>query len=407
MEIGIELSREGCDRATAYHMSNRVARHAAGLFVTWLDRRHRCILAQVDAGTGRVLQAYAIAQGVDNHCGGALAVTPHGRLHAVCGAHGSGGFIHRWTDNPTDPASWSLPQSVGVGATYPSLVAQADGSLVLAYRHTGVNARWGVMLQRLEAGAHGWSMPLLLAQASADRYTFTTNSVALGPDGVVHLVVEYYKTFARETEPPKSQGVTHLYSANGMTGWHHDDGRVVSATPLGIEDAAMIERDPAGDLRPGNLCVTPDGDVVCAIRNARMGTLTLWQRGRGGEWRAADLTAAAVAERAGWQINSQGLVTLDPAGHVIVVTTVAPDPAWTSPAQNLVCMRLDAATLEILAVRHVPKADSQSANWLASVEMVSGRRAGADPLLLYTEDNRGADRVNEAQTTVRLLPLVF
>ena len=98
---------------------------------------------------------------------------------------------------------------------------------------------------------------------------------------------------------------------------------------------------------------------------------------------------------------------MDPAGNVIVVTTVAPDSAWASPAQSLVCLRLDTTTLEILAVRHVPKADSQSTNWLASVEMVSGRHADADPLLLYTEDNRGASGLNEAQTTVRLLPLIF
>src|SRR5688500_18187982 len=189
-ESGVELSREGSDRATAYHMSNRVVRHAAGVFVTWLDRQHRCIVAQVDAATGTVVQSFALAQGVDNHCAGALAVTPQGRLHAFCGAHGSAGFIHRWTDDPTDTASWSLPQSVGAAATYPSVVAQADGSLVLAYRHTGFNTRWGVMLQRLEAGARGWSMPLLLAQASTERYTFTTNNVALGPDGVVHVVVE-------------------------------------------------------------------------------------------------------------------------------------------------------------------------------------------------------------------------
>jgi hypothetical protein len=54
------LADNGCDRATAYHMSNKVLRHRDGLFVTWLDERYRIILAQVEPGSGDVLTAFPL-----------------------------------------------------------------------------------------------------------------------------------------------------------------------------------------------------------------------------------------------------------------------------------------------------------------------------------------------------------
>ena len=62
------LAADACDRATAYHMSNKVVRHPDGLFVTWLDQHYRAILAQLNPETGQVLMSFPLHQGCDNHC---------------------------------------------------------------------------------------------------------------------------------------------------------------------------------------------------------------------------------------------------------------------------------------------------------------------------------------------------
>ena len=158
------LADNGSDRATAYHMSNKVVRHRDGVFVTWLDDRYRIILARVDPGTGAVAAAFPLAQGIDNHCGAALALDADGALHVMAGAHATNGFIHRFSATPAEPASWSLPEAVGAASTYPSLVTARNGDLVLAYRHTSLQGPWSACLIRRPyggawAGAIRWWRP--------------------------------------------------------------------------------------------------------------------------------------------------------------------------------------------------------------------------------------------------------
>ncbi len=111
MNTSFVLADNGCDRATAYHMSNKIVRHSDGLFVTWLDENYRAVIAHVEPDTGDVLSATPLHQGSDNHCGGTLAVTPDNRLHIVAGSHHPP-FIYRHSATPADPHSWSLPEGV-------------------------------------------------------------------------------------------------------------------------------------------------------------------------------------------------------------------------------------------------------------------------------------------------------
>jgi hypothetical protein len=407
MQQGFLLAEDGCDRATAYHMSNKIVRHAAGTVMTWLDSQYRCIIAIVDPATGAVSHAHPISQGHDNHCGAALAVTPDGRLHAICGSHALGGFIHRHTADPTDPAAWSLPDSVGAAATYPSLLALPNGDLTLTYRHTSWSARWGMMVQRYDSEISRWTWPIQLTVSPTERYAFPTNSLALGPDGTVHVIVEYYRTPPPNTDPAGSVGVTHFYSANGLTEWHHSDTRLVKNAPVGPADAALIARHPVGDLRPGTTTVTPDGRVVCTIWNAIHGSLDLWLRETDGRWQSHELTAAAIGKNTGWKVNSQGRCTMDHTGAITVVTTVAPDRQWARPDQHIAAIRCDAATGAVIATDTIEKATEGRANWLPSVESISGRVADQPPLVLYTDGNRGDTCINDAVCGVRQVTLDF
>ncbi len=404
MKKPVLLTSGGCDRATAYHMSNKVVRHRDGVFVTWLDHEYRVTLAQVNPDSGEVLTSFPLHQGCDNHCGAALAITADQRLHVVAGAHATGGFIYRYSDAPADAGSWSLPESVGSSSTYPSLVALPNGGLVLAYRHTSFTGRWGMMIQR-RSPEGDWSWPMVLMWPASERYTFPTNSLVLDAKGILHLGLEFYKTYPPETEESKSVAVTHVYSDDDGITWYHDDERIVSSIPFGIEDAFLVEHDAAGNLRPGNLAVLPDGRMAMGVWNARLGTLAVHVREAPGMWRTSDVTEAATANGDDWRVNSQGRLAVGPDGLLTVVTTVAPSNEWGHPKQHVRGLWLNPESLEVTRNYLVPKDDPERAAWLASVEHSHVQVPEQPLLLLYTDGNRGKGCVNEVRCNVRMLAL--
>jgi hypothetical protein len=85
----------GPDRATAYNMSCKIVRRGDQLYPTWLECPRMpgaptlILLAACDSETGTVSKAFLLGEGIDNHCGAALALDRTGRLHAVIGAHGT------------------------------------------------------------------------------------------------------------------------------------------------------------------------------------------------------------------------------------------------------------------------------------------------------------------------------
>ena len=93
------LATNGCDRATGYHMSNKVIRRGDELFVTWLDSDYRSVVAAVDPDSGGVVSQAVVAQGFDNHCGAAMAMTPDGVVHVMNGSHHRG-FVYRFSADP-------------------------------------------------------------------------------------------------------------------------------------------------------------------------------------------------------------------------------------------------------------------------------------------------------------------
>jgi len=133
-----QLTDTACDQSTSYNMSNKIVRRDDGLYVTWIDTEYLNWIARVDPSDGSVLSRIVSAQGQDNHCGAALALTPDDTLHVMNGSH-SRGFIYMCSSDPTRADSWSYPQVAGGRCTYPSLVSDFEGRLHLAFRHTA----WG------------------------------------------------------------------------------------------------------------------------------------------------------------------------------------------------------------------------------------------------------------------------
>ena len=70
----ILLSANGGDRATAYGMSNKIARAAHGYVCTWLEGDRQNQWALVEVGTGQILSTGPVGGSLrDNHCGAAVA----------------------------------------------------------------------------------------------------------------------------------------------------------------------------------------------------------------------------------------------------------------------------------------------------------------------------------------------
>jgi len=146
------LSANGSDRATAYNMSGKIVRRGDDLYVTWLDAPaepgapSRIVLGVCDAASGALRSAFRLGEGIDNHCGAALALGGDGRMHAVTGAH-HGPFLYRWSDRPQDEGAWSEAEPLRpASSTYPSLAVGLDGTLHLAHRERG--HRWQLWYRR-------------------------------------------------------------------------------------------------------------------------------------------------------------------------------------------------------------------------------------------------------------------
>ena len=77
------ISANGSDRATGYNMSCKIIRSDEHLFLGWLDapeyKGHyaRIMVARCDPETGEPTSTTQVGEGIDNHCGPALAYDPH------------------------------------------------------------------------------------------------------------------------------------------------------------------------------------------------------------------------------------------------------------------------------------------------------------------------------------------
>ncbi len=402
MKTVCTLTADGCDRATAYHMSNKIVRRSDGLYVTWLDAAYRCILARVEPDSGRVAAAFSLAQGFDNHCGAALAQAPDGRMHFMAGSHRRGAFIHRWSDTPSDPASWSLPEAVGAEPTYPSFVCTPGGLLCLAHRQ-GWDAHWGVNWLTRRPGDQ-WSWPYMLVQAPDLRYSFPTNSLAVGPDGSIHLLVEFYKTYPGDRVSPHSMAVTHLVSPDGLK-WFHDDGREVKHAPVRIEDTPHVRFKAGGDLRPGNLTVLPDGQPAFAFCDSHAGRTELATRRADGSWRCTDVTAHALRQRPGWRTAPQAQIAVDRDGLLVLVMPIAPDGAWGHPETELSVLWAEPATGRVVHQAMPTRFAAGEPDWLSSLEKGNVGLPDHGLYLMHTSGRRGEGCVNAARCAVRLLQL--
>jgi hypothetical protein len=243
----ILISTTGSDRATGYNMSNKIIRTTDTLFTGWLDAPSqpgdtvKIRLGIHDPESGDLESTQTLGEGIDNHCGPALAMDPTDRMHAIVGHH-HGPFLYRWSDNPVDPDSWSDPDPLGPADTYPSLTIDAEGTLHLAHR---VKAdRWQLWYRRKKQGQN-WEPPVPLAISPTPGYNHYMMSLTVGPTGNLHLVFQFHFAETGNAADCKGRAAVYLRSLDGGDTWL-DDTDQQPTLPVTLETMNAIRYVPDG-----------------------------------------------------------------------------------------------------------------------------------------------------------------
>jgi hypothetical protein len=363
-----QLSASGSDRATGYNLSSKLVRQGETLYVGWLDappgpgQPARVMLGVCDVKTGELERAIQIGAGIDNHCGPALALDRSGRMHALIGAH-HGPFLYRGSDDPSDGASWSEPETLGPADTYPSLAIDATGTLHLAHREKG--DRWQLWYRRKRLG-RAWEPPLALAQSPTPGYNHYMQSLTVGPEGDLHLTFQFHYSESGRAEDCEGRAACYLRSSDGGDTWLNE-GALCASLPLTMDTVRAICRYPEGGLRVGNHIVDGRGRawLFTSLPDAPSGML--WHRTDTG-WGAIDLACALDGlNMVGGRATS---LTRDDQDRLHLVLAASPDKRetkWYDPSLELFHLTMDSAG-QTLSLEQVTNTDPRVAQWLPACE---------------------------------------
>ena len=366
------ISAQGSDRGTGYNMSGKLIRRDGKLFIGWLDAppakgtQARIMIGVCDEVSGEMHRAFQIGEGIDNHCGPAMALDGNGRLHALVGAH-HGPFFYRWSDNPEDPNTWSEAEALGTLGTYPSLTVDQHGTLHLAHRESG--DRWAMWYRRKKA-SQNWEPPRVIAVSPVAGYNHFMQSLTTGPDGTLHLVFQFHFAESGNAADCRGRAAVHTYSEDGGDTWFNEGTRFED--PLTMETMRAICHDPHGgdgqhSVRVGNHVVDANDQpwFFCSYPGYQSGVL--WHRSDAG-WEPVDLSPVLNG------LNMEGgRATSLSRGHKgRLHFTFATHPhkkrcEWFSPELELFYAILDEKGA-LISLDQLTETDNAAANWLPALE---------------------------------------
>lgn len=415
MNRPIPLSTGGSDRATGYDLSCKILRRGQDLILGWLDApRHaggmaRVMLGVADPHTGALRGTLCLAEGIDNHCGPALALEPGGRLHFMSGAH-HGDFLHRWCDDidPLNPNHWSNPDAVGPRASYPSLVCDPEGTLHLAYRESNPD-RWRLVYrQRPKAGT--WSPPTCLAQSPTAGYSHFMQSMAIDAAGAIHIVFQFHFSETGHAADCSTYATVHIAARDGGKTWRAAGG-ATAELPITMDSAQPFVQSPTGGMRVNSVVLDASGVPWVHVVHPDHPCGLLCQLRESG--------VMVTAPGSGLdRFDLRGGRSLDMAFdgrnalHFLFANHPQGDPTpWFDPSLELHHAVLDPANLSAsVTVRPITREDPATASWLPVFEktLCTGQSMAAENNLWYmwTQGNNlggiGGDNANTLKTRVWL-----
>ena len=385
----ILLSKRGGDRATGYVMSNKIARHKNQLVCTWIDGDEQNQWALVDPETGKILHQGPVGDPrCDNHGGAAIATAPDGTLHLLTGDHHRP-FVHFRMPPDKQPAAWEPVEdgkAIGVMSTYPSLVCDGRGTLHLAYRQRCLPHYFVDYCKRPADGP--WSKPRSLVRASVEGHTWMTNSLEVGLEGRLHLVVSHTRPL---DNGGRYYGASHVYSDDSGETWRQFGDSRPQEGPVEVSRLKRIEGDAMHperlDPKPthwthkpvfrnsyyhqillSNLAVDVDGRPWVILHNILKGHARLYHA-RDGKWLDIPLHPAIETFLPGFRVAHCGQLSLRADGVLEAVLMVAPEnqPGWGEKGMELVRMMIGPDG-RISGTQLVCKPNPNVPHWLPSIE---------------------------------------
>lgn len=376
------ISSEGSDRGTGYNMSGKLIRRDGDLFIGWLDapadkgEQARIMLGVCDVQTGEMQNAFQIGEGIDNHCGPALALDGTGRLHAVIGAH-HGPFWYRWSDDPANSDSWSEAEAIGSGSTYPSLAVDQQGTLHLAFRERG--DRWQLWYRRKKAGQR-WEEPRAMAISPVAGYNHFMQSLTVGPSGTVHLVFQFHFAESGSAADCRGRAAVYVRSEDGGDTWFNEGNRFDE--PLTMDSMVAVCHDPPGgdgrhSVRVGNHVVDANDQpwFFCSYPGYQNGVL--WHR-QGDDWAPVDL--GDVVDGLNMEGGRATSLSRDKAGNLHFGFATAPDKnrcQWFCPELELFYAVMD-TNGQAVSLDQLTETETEAANWLPALEHWDWTRSDQD-----------------------------
>lgn len=417
----VRLSTSGGDRATAYVMSNKIARRRGSLVCTWLDRERQNRWVMVDAKTGEASGGGTIGPvRTDNHCGAAMAAGIAGDVHLVVGAH-HGTFIHyRMAQSEGQFEPVEDGRAVGQSATYPSLVCDGGGTLHLAYRCEpgGHDARLHYC-RRPPGGP--WSAPRVLARAAVNEHSWLTGALELGPKGRLHAVMSNTLPVPDAGSLARYYGTSHLYSDDSGRTWRQygsdramelpADGARLARIEGDSLDPQRIEQHYGGERGPGhsyyhkillsNPVVDERGRPWVVVHNLLRGTAGLYSHDEARDWVGTPLLAAVESVLPGCRIRHCGQLSRGRGGDVEAVLMVSPEAktGWGADGTTLARLLL-AGDGHIRRAELLRPVESDLPQWLPSLERFCPHAPAERPALLYTR-GRNAGGYEQNRNRVR------
>jgi len=420
----ILLSTTGGDRATAYVMSNKIARRRGLLLCTWLDVDRQNCWAMVDPGRAEVIRKGTVGPPLkDNHCGAAVATDLDGTLHLLIGAH-HGSFAHyRITPHNDDWEPVEDGRAIGQAATYPSLVCDSKGTLHLTYRCEpgGRNACLHYCRREREGR---WSEPRPLVKSAVSEHSWLTNAIEVGPPGRLHAVLSNTLPVPDVGPWARYYGASQLYSdASGHT-WRQLGVAEPLALPTPAAELKRIEGDgmdperiepeyggPPGPLHSyyhkillSNVSVDDQGRPWVIVHNLLKGTAALYRYEASSAWVGLPLSDAVCAVLPGFDVRHCGQVSRHGDGTIEALLMAAPPPerGWGANSTELVrlLIRPDGS---ICGSELIRPPDPETPHWLPSIERWCWHAPVDKPALMYTRGiNAGGYQHNRNQVNTEV-----
>ena len=366
----IQLSTEGSDRATAYNISNKIARRGDDLIVGWLDAPAskgepvRIRLGVCAGNSGQLNHVINLGGGIDNHCGPAITLDSNGRLHIIVGAH-HGDFLYRFSDDPSDTSSWSSPDPVGPHHSYPSLVIDTSGTLHLAYREKG--DRWQLQYTRRRPGSD-WETPTVIAQSPTLGYNHFMHSLTIGPTGRLHLTFQFHYSETGINTDCLGKGLAHIVSKNGGDSWTNEGASC--DLPLTIHSTHFITScfdDETASLRTGTHVLDRNDHpwLFASLPNPGRGVV-IHQTNEG--W--SDINLGETIPDLDLSLGKSTAITYDKDDRVHLLISTHPKVSglgWYDPGNELFHIVFDLDG-KVTSHTQLSENDPDRAHWLPSIE---------------------------------------